>query len=515
MDFVQQYRAARRVSTPLVCIRTFDSSSTIRTIRGVLGDKVAENALIRWDTVHGCQHLTERGGKELTDMLSGNDPDTTLSLARTLQLAEVRAHSDESELVTIFICNAHMFWVNEPAVIQGIWNLRDLYKSNASMLILLVPPGQTVPAELTNDILVLDEPLPTRPELSKIITDTFHFAKWEKPEGETLERAVDALVGVPSFAAEQSTAMSMDLTSKQISLPDLWQHKREVISQTPGLTLFEGLDSLESIGGLESIKAFLVHLMHGKKPPSVIIFTDEIEKAFAGTGTDLSGVKTELTGGILQWTEDKSIDGILLLGVPGVGKSAIGKATSATYKRPFIGFDVAAMQGGIIGTSGANLRTAQKTVEAISEGNILWIATCNSITALPPELRSRFKLGTFFFDVPTAEERAAIWTIYREKYQIPASDPNPLDHGWTGREIKECAYKAYRFGITLTDAAAYVVPVTISSKEQIEGLRQSANGKYLSASLPGLYNYQKLSDVSAPKAASEKTGRALKFTEEE
>ena len=163
MDFVQQYRAARRVSTPLVCIRTFDSSSTIRTIRGVLGDKVAENALIRWDTVHGCQHLTERGGKELTDMLSGNDPDTTLSLARTLQLAEVRAHSDESELVTIFICNAHMFWVNEPAVIQGIWNLRDLYKSNASMLVLLVPPGQTVPAELTNDILVLDEPLPTRP----------------------------------------------------------------------------------------------------------------------------------------------------------------------------------------------------------------------------------------------------------------------------------------------------------------------------------------------------------------
>ena len=109
--------------------------------------------------------------------------------------------------------------------------------------------------------------------------------------------------------------MSMDLTSKQISLPDLWQHKREVISQTPGLSLYEGLESLGSIGGLDSIKAFLVHLMNGKKAPSVIIFTDEIEKGFAGTGTDLSGVKTELTGGTLTWTEEKNVDGILLLGV--------------------------------------------------------------------------------------------------------------------------------------------------------------------------------------------------------
>ena len=126
---------------------------------------------------------------------------------------------------------------------------------------------------------------------------------------------------------------------------------------------------------------------------------------------------------------------------------------------------------------------------------------------------SRFKLGTFFFDVPTAEERAAIWDIYRAKYEIPASDPTPGDLGWTGREIRECSYKAYRFGIPLAEAARYVVPVTISSREQIEGLRQSANGKYLSASTEGLYQYQKLADVSAPKPATERTGRALKFTE--
>jgi hypothetical protein len=464
--------------------------------------------------MHGCQHLTERGGTELTALLSGENPDVTLSLENTLKLAEARAQSNESELVTLFVCNAHLFWKDNPQVIQGIWNLRDLYKANASMLILLVPPGQTVPSELINDILVLDEPLPTRPELSKIIEDTFHFAKWETPKDETLDRAVDALVGVPAFAAEQSTAMSMNLTSKQISLPDLWQHKRAVISQTPGLSLYENLDPLSAIGGLDSIKQFLAHVMQGKKAPSVIIFTDEIEKAFAGTGTDLSGVKTELTGGTLTWTEERDVDGILLIGVPGVGKSAIVKATGGGYKRPVIGFDVAAMQHSYIGQSGANLRTAQKTVEAISDGRILWIATCNSIAALPPELRSRFKLGTFFFDVPTAEERAAIWAIYREKYEIPADVETPADNGWTGREIRECTYKAYRFGITLAEAARYVVPVTVSSREQIETLRHSASGKYLSASLPGLYTYANLAESSAPKPVTvERAGRALKFTE--
>src|SRR5208282_325523 len=96
MDFVQQYRASRRVSTPLVCIRTFDSNSTICTIRGVLGDKVTENALIRWDTMHGCQHLNERGGTELTAMLAGSGIESTLSLEMTLKLAESRAQQNDA-----------------------------------------------------------------------------------------------------------------------------------------------------------------------------------------------------------------------------------------------------------------------------------------------------------------------------------------------------------------------------------------------------------------------------------
>ena len=58
------------------------------------------------------------------------------------------------------------------------------------------------------------------------------------------------------------------------------------------------------------------------------------------------------------------------------------------------------------------------------------------------ELRRRFTLGTFFFDLPDAEERESIWKIYREKWAL--SGDQPEDEGWTGAEIKECCRKAWR-----------------------------------------------------------------------
>src|SRR5207247_11078315 len=134
-------------------------------------------------------------------------------------------------------------------------------------------------------------------------------------------------------------------------------------------------------------------------PPRVVVFMDEIEKAFAGTGTDLSGVKTEMTGTILTYMQDRGAEGTIFLGPPGAAKSAVGKATGNTAGVPTIAFDLSAMQNSLVGASGERLRAALQVVDAVSQGRSLWIATCNSITSLPPELRRRFTLGTFFFDL--------------------------------------------------------------------------------------------------------------------
>lgn len=501
MDFIQNYKAARRVSTPLVAIRTFDAKSTLDQLRRSLGDKLKEQAFILWDTIHGMRGLTEQGQAELATLLNSAEPDASVPLVETLRMAELRATHN----LTLFISNAHLQWPNEPAVLQGIWNLRDTFKANGNMLVLLCAPGAIIPTELTNDILVLDEPLPTVAEIESLIRDTYKYAKIGEVPEDVLAAATDALIGVPSFAAEQSTAMCLEITGKGaypaktgvLNIAELWKHKRDVISQTPGLSVYSGDDKMEDIGGIEQVKMFCRRVMEGKDAPKVIIFIDEIEKALAGNGTDMSGVKGEMLGSLLTWMQDKDVGGLIFLGLPGVSKSQLAKALGGTYGRPVINFDIAGMQAGIIGSSGTNLRTAQKTVDAISGGRALAIATCNNIEALPPELRRRFEEGIFFFDTPTVQERATIWDIYRKKFGIPEDEQNPADDGWTGAEIKGCCKKAYRLQLTLREAAQYIVPVTKSSAELITNLRASASGKYLSASKPGVYMANETTSVLA------------------
>jgi adenylate kinase family enzyme len=358
------------------------------------------------------------------------------------------------------------------------------------MLVLLTNQGATLPQELTHDILVLDEPLPSLETLEKIVRDTFESAGMTAPDADTLKLATDALIGLPFFPAEQSTAMCLDTIGDEgLNISDLWDRKRQQINQTNGLSVGTGKESLAEIGGLENVKEYMERLLGGNDAPRCIIFSDEIEKAFAGTGTDMSGVKTALTGAMLSWTQDQDMSGVLWFGVPGGGKSQLGKAIAAHHNIPFIKFDLDGMQSGIVGSSGSNLRSAQATVDAVASGKVLWIATCNSVDALPAELQARFKDGSFFFDTPTKEERATIWAIYRSKFGIPATDATPSDEGWTGREIKECCSKAYRLRLSLEAASKYVVPVTISRADLIENIRRNASGKYISASQPGLYHY--------------------------
>src|SRR6266516_4959186 len=63
----------------------------------------------------------------------------------------------------------------------------------------------------------------------------------------------------------------------------------------------------------------------------------------------------------------------------------------------------------------------------------------------------------------------------------------------TGAEIKECCRKAYRLKMSMVEAARYIVPVSKSAADQITALRQQASGKFISASTPGVYQYEESS----------------------
>ncbi len=505
-DFQRVFKAARRAATPLIAIRTADPMSAMSQVESTLA-KRDETPILSWDILRGLAARNETGNTAARE-LAGDHPEGIGPTELLAALYKAARACDRKEFIDaiVFFHNAHRLW-EQVDILQGIWNLRDVFKAGGQMLILVTPPGAALPVELQNDVMVIDQPLPATADLEALVLETFESAGLGAPASETLPAAVDALIGLAAFPAEQVLAMS--LSKNGLDLDQLWERKRQAVEQAPGLSVWRGGETFDDVGGCSAIKHFLRAVLNGREAPRVVVFVDEIEKAFAGTGTDLSGVKTEMTGTMLTWMQDRSADGSILIGPPGTAKSMLGKAAGNTAGIPTIAFDLTAMQSSLVGGSGERLRAALQVVDAISQGHSLWIATCNSISSLPPELRRRFTLGTFFFDLPDAEERASIWRIYLRKWEVSDND-RPADDGWTGAEIKECVRKAWRLGLSLKESANYIVPVAKSAADQIESLRRQASGRYLSASRCGVYS----STDSRPELAGAGR-RALLRTEEE
>lgn len=491
-SFTQLFVAARAVSTPIVAVKTADATSTIATVRELVKDA----PLASWDAVTGLRGLNKAGETEVASMLQeagGVEQGATPALPLTLGVLRY-AKAVESDLI-VFLHNAQLQFASTDAqIIQGIVNLRDRYKASGSLLVLLITAGDVLPTELQQDVLVLEQPLPTRDELATIITDTFKAAGSKDATTEVIRQATDALVGLPAFPAEQSTAMCLEKETGKLDIEQLWARKRSIISQMPGLSFHQGRETLNDVYGVASAKRFGQLLMESEQGPTVVLRTDEIEKQFAGNGSDSSGSTGKLLGEFLSWIEDRKVICSLFLGVPGSSKSWLSYCLGGEYKRPVLNYNIAAMEDSLVGNSNKNMRNANRTVEAISDGRIWLIATANSLRGLPPELISRFQVGgIFFFDCPNADELEGIMNLKIKKYKLN-DQPLPDMSGWTGRDAENCARKAQLLGISLVEAGRFVVPLMKSHAEEMRALRQSAHGRFLSASHEGVYEFEPIEE---------------------
>jgi hypothetical protein len=467
-------RPIRRAGVPLAGFESTDPALTIAGAIKALNGKQETTPLLQWDCIRGLVGLNDAGIRQATKI--GAEPITTQNPTECLtKLSEIGEDS------IVFFHNAQLY-LADATVKQAIWNLRDIFKSRHATLILL-GTGLRLPAELGSDVVLITEALPDVAEIKRIIGSIIQDAELQPLNEETTSKASDALLGLSAFAAEQCLAMS--LSKAGVDLGSLWERKRKSIEQTPGLSCWRGGESFADIGGCENVKAFMRDIARGRKAPRAIAFIDEIEKALSGTAGDLSGVSQDYLGALLTFMQDKASTGVIFIGPPGAAKSAIAKATGNESGIPTIQVDLGAMKGSLVGQSEQQLRNALNVIDAVSQGQTLFIATCNSFANLPPELKRRFTLGTFFFDLPTAEERAAIWAIYCRKLDL--SGACPPDDGWTGAEIKQCCEIAWRLNRPLCEAARFIVPVSVSAADKIDLLRKQADGKFISASGSGLY----------------------------
>lgn len=475
-------KGIRRAAVSLAAFETADPAETIKGIvRNLNGQP---GALVEWDGVKGLQPMNDDGQAVVT--ACGNPP-PQMALCDILNLLAKSSRLN----ITAFIHNAHRYLGSE-LTMQAVWNLRDPWTATTSTLILLCP-AMTLPAELTHDVVVVTEPLPDTAELEELTQSIFRDAGIDDVDEHMHEKIVDTLRGVSAFAAKN--ALSMSITkNREIDRSVLWTHKKKLVEQTPGLSVWKPTGTMKDIGGLANLIQFLTRLL--QEGVNCIGFIDEIEKLFAGASGDLSGVSQDALRVVLTAMQDEDIPGLILVGPPGTGKSLVAKTAGTIADAEVISIDTGAMTGGIVGESQAKIRKAFQTIKAVSQGKALFIATCNKIGSLPPELRRRFRLGTFYIGLPTKKSRDAIWRMKCEKLGVNRAAGLPDDEGWTGAEIEACVDIAKRTGMTLKEAGSFIVPVCKSSASAIEDLQKQASGNFIDADQPGTYKYNPNANVA-------------------
>jgi hypothetical protein len=422
-------------------------------------------------------------------------PGSTSDVASSDPLAAIRslnslAAPDSSALLVLK--NFHRF-TNSAEIVQALARQITLGKQNRTFIVVLSPIVQ-IPSELEKQIIVLEHDLPDRSQLEEIARGI--GSNDDLPSGDGLTAVLDAAVGLTRYEAEGAFSLSL-VRHNRIEPTAIWELKSQMLKKSGLLSLHRGSERFDDLGGLEALKSFCSRTMRRQGNPDPL----------------------------------KRPRGVLLLGVPGTGKSAFAKALGNETGRPTLTMDIGTLLGSLVGQSEANIRHALKIADAMAPSilfidevekalsgvansgqtdsgvsarlfgtfltwlndhtsDVFVIATCNNIAHLPPEFSraERFD-GVFFLDLPDAGQRRAIWDLYIQRFGLSADQPIPADADWTGAEIRACCRLAALLDVPLVEAGQNVVPVSRTATESVSNLREWASGRCLGADHKGLYRF--------------------------
>jgi SpoVK/Ycf46/Vps4 family AAA+-type ATPase len=226
--------------------------------------------------------------------------------------------------------------------------------------------------------------------------------------------------------------------------------------------------------------------------------------------------------------------GVLLLGVPGCGKSLCAKAVAMEWGLPLLKLDPSNLYNKYIGESERNFKRAMATAERMApivlwidelekafaaggdedggvsqrilgsflswlqdrKGEIFVVATANDVSRLPPEFLRKGRFDEIFFvDLPNVEARRALFAVHlrKRKQDVARFDLEHLveaSQGFTGSEVEQAIvaglYTAFSAGKELTtetlmDELGRTRPLSVTMGERIEELREWARARTRSA----------------------------------
>ena len=378
----------------------------------------------------------------------------------------------------------------------------ELKTSKFRKNVIFIASELLIPESMQKEVTIVDLPLPTLEEikakLDKMVSQNNQIDT-SNLDDEGKEKLCKAALGLTLQEAENAFALSMvndgKIDGKDLSI--ILSEKMQVIKKT-GILEFINTDiKISDVGGLENLKNWL-----NKRNNS----WSESAKKYC-----LPAPK-----------------GVLITGVPGCGKSLTAKAMSAAWQLPLLKLDFGKIFSGIVGSSEENMRKAIKTAEAVAP-SILWVdeiekslsgmgsnssgdsgtssrifGTSNNISGLPAELLRKGRFDEIFFvDLPTHRERKEIFKLHLSKRLKDKEVSSKLEvneellekladmtEGFVGAEIEQVVitalYEAFfnKRPLEFADLEATiknVVPLSVTQKEQILGLRQWANVRAVAA----------------------------------
>jgi hypothetical protein len=387
--------------------------------------------------------------------------------------------------------------------------LRDLYESclDRGKYIVITSPVQFIPEELERSLLYLELRPPDVVELVDFLREeSQRVSPGSAPNDTVLYPLARALQGLTldeaRYALRRALAGNRRLGPE--SMPFLLEEKRLLIGKSGVIEFIADGTSIGEVGGLEVLKKWLT----------------ERHKLFQ--------MRDSLSAEIVP-------KGLLMMGIPGCGKSLSVKAIASQFDLPLYRVDMIEIFSGRHGKPEGVFVAACKMMEDMAPA-VLWFdeiemgitstesggeqgrifaffltwmqektrglfvaATANRIDLLPAEMirKGRFD-EVFFVDLPGEEERVDIFRIHlARRGEDPAKFNLPqivtFTNGWTGAEIEQCVVSALTTArladraITEQDlikTAAGIVPLSRTMKEQINHIRDWAFERAVKASAP-------------------------------
>jgi SpoVK/Ycf46/Vps4 family AAA+-type ATPase len=293
------------------------------------------------------------------------------------------------------------------------------------------------------------------------------------------------------------------------TVTDVLQAKKELLRHSGMLEFIDASESLAGVGGLDNLKRWLAQ-RRGAWEDSAREFGLEPPR------------------------------GVIILGVQGCGKSMCARAIAGEWKLPLVKFDTAAVFDKYIGETEKRIQKVFRVAEGLAPC-VFWIdelekifagsgpdsasvdagvssrilaaflswmqdrkapvfvaATCNNVSALPPELIRKGRFDELFFvDLPNQTERKQIFSIHLGRRKRNAAEFD-LDRvaagarGFSGAEIDAAVQTALYAAFAskqplstqgLLDALRTTVPLSTTRAEEIQALRAWAGQRAVPASL--------------------------------